>query len=174
MGSRLLVGAIPIEPARAAARSERMSACLGRSVCTWVQAGLNGKEAYQVGGHNGVQGLGVQNHATSHGVDQHLVPLDVGEVFGDFSGDFVPEHHAVALSIALGDDREQLPGPGSGRLEGEAHDAVNSVAREDGNLCGSLPRLATVRASALACILSLAVLANDEPIQVAVVGLAKG
>lgn len=27
VGSRLLVGAIPIDPARAAARSERMSAC---------------------------------------------------------------------------------------------------------------------------------------------------
>lgn len=27
VGSRLLVGAIPIEPAREAARSERMSAC---------------------------------------------------------------------------------------------------------------------------------------------------
>lgn len=41
VGSRFEVGAMPIEPARAAARSERMSACCWERV-SWLEGGGEG------------------------------------------------------------------------------------------------------------------------------------
>ncbi|KAI9903736.1 hypothetical protein N3K66_000265 [Trichothecium roseum] len=148
VGSRLLVGAMPMEPARAAARSERMSAC-------WTN------------GDNGVEGLGLEHHPRGHGVDEHLVHGDVGEVFGDLGGYLIPQDHAVALGVALGDDGEEAAGPGPGGLEGEAHQPLDAVAGEDGDLGGRLPGLAAVGTPALARVLALAVLAHDDPVQVA-------
>ena len=59
-GLRLAVGAMPSEPASAAARSDRMSAC--RLVATIVSSVC-----------------GFMHHAHGHRVDQHLVPGHVGE-----------------------------------------------------------------------------------------------
>ena len=61
-GLRLAVGASPIEPVSAAARSDKMSAC--RLVATMVS-----------------RLAGLQHHAGRHRVDQHLVARYVG-IFG--------------------------------------------------------------------------------------------
>jgi hypothetical protein len=128
----------------------------------------------QVGGDNGVKGLGLEDHAARHGVDEHLVLGDVGEVLGDLGGDLVPEHHTVALGVALGDDGQQLARALLRRLKGEADDALHGVAGEDGHLGRRLPGLAAVRPAALAGVLALAVLADDDPVQVARRAVAQG
>ena len=77
----------------------------------------------QVGRDDRVERLRLQRHAHGHGVDQHLVPGDVGKFLRDLGGDLVPHHHAVALRVRLGDHRQQLARPRLRQLEGEAHDA---------------------------------------------------
>ena len=125
------------------------------------------EKTHQVGGHDRVERLGLQHHAARHGVHQHLVDGDVGELGGDLGGDLVPEHHAVALGVALGHDGEEPAGAGARRLEREAHDPLDAVAREHGQLRGRLPGLPAVAPPALARVLALRVLAHDHPVQVA-------
>ncbi len=146
-GLRLAVGAMPIEPASAAARSERMSAC--RLVATIVSSDC-----------------GLQRHAHGHGVDQHLVPGDIGKIGGDLAGDLVPQHHAVALGVRLGDDGQKLARPRLRQLEGEAHDAADAGAGEDRDFGRHFLRQAAMRAAALAGIFAFGILADDDPVEI--------
>lgn len=128
----------------------------------------------QVGRDDGIDTLGVQDHTGGHGIDQHLVHSDIGEVPGNLLGHLVPEDHPVALGIALGHDGQELARALLGRLEGKAHDALDAVAREDGDLGRAFPGLAGVRAAALTGVLTLAVLADDDPVEIAGVAFAQG
>lgn len=121
---------------------------------------------HQVRGHDSIDRLGLQDHAAGHSINKHLVDGDIGEVLGDAGGDLIPQHHPVALGVALRHHRQELAGPLPGGLEGKAHDALDAVAGEDGDLRGHLPRLAAVRSAALPRVLALAVLADDDPVQV--------
>lgn len=51
----------------------------------------------EVGADDRVETCGFVDHSDGHGVDEHLVPLDVGEVLGDLGGDLVPEAETVSL-----------------------------------------------------------------------------
>ena len=74
-------------------------------------------------GHDGVQACGLGDHARGHGVDEHFVPGDGGKILCHFGCDLVPQDHAVALRVGLGDNREQLSRPRLCKFESEAHDA---------------------------------------------------
>ena len=69
----------------------------------------------QVGRHHGVDGLRLAHHAHGHRIDQFLVPGHVRIVVRHQGRDLVPEHHAVALRIGLGDDGELLARAASAR-----------------------------------------------------------
>ena len=81
---------------------------------------------YQVRGNDCIETFGLQHHPTGHGIDEHFLDGDICEFLGDLGGDFVPEHHAVALGVALGHDGEMLAGPLLRDLEREADDALDA------------------------------------------------
>ena len=113
------------------------------------------------------------DHAHGHRVDQLLVPGDVGEVGGDEGGDLVPEHHAVALGVGFRHHGEVLARAGAGALEGVAHDPLDADAGEDRDLGRDLLGQAAMGAAAMAGILALAVLADDEPVEIAGADVAR-
>jgi hypothetical protein len=51
-------------------------------------------------------------------------------------------------------------------LKGKTHKPANSVARKDGNFGGYLPSMTAVRATSLAGIFALAVLTDDDPVEI--------
>ena len=57
-----------------------------------------------------------------------------------------------------------LAGPGGGGGEGEAHDALDADAGEDGDFGRGFPGLAPVGAAALAGVLAFGVLAHEQPV----------
>ena len=121
----------------------------------------------QVARHDRVQALGVAHHARGHGVDQHLVGGDLGVAARDLGEDLVPQHHGVALGVRFG-DAGQVPGRArAGELEGEAHDPLDAAPREDRGLDRDLPGQAAVHPAAGAGVLALAVLAHDDPVEIA-------
>lgn len=123
---------------------------------------------YQVCGHNGVDRLRLQHHPRRHGVDQHLIDLNIGELFGYIGSYLIPQHHAVSLRVALRHNRQQLPRSASRSLKGKAHQSADAVAGEDRDLCSCLPLLTAVRATALSGVLTLAILADDDPVEVSI------
>ena len=120
----------------------------------------------EICGDDGVEGSRLKDHAGSHGVDEHPVHGHVWEISGDGKGDFVPENEAVALGIAFRDDGEKFPGTFLGFGEGEAHDALDAVAGEDGDFGGGFPGETGVGAAALAGVFAFAVLADDEDVEI--------
>ena len=50
------------------------------------------KLTYKIRSNDGIQRLRVQNHATSHRVNQHLVPLDIWEVFRHLKRNLIPHN----------------------------------------------------------------------------------
>ena len=127
-GLRLAVGAMPSEPASAAARSDRMSAC--RLVATIVSS-VSGRSVMRMV----MASTSILSQVTS------------GNSARDLGGDLVPHHHAVTLRVRLGDDGEQLARARAGEREGEAHDACDAGAREDRDLgCDLLGQAAMRRA----------------------------
>lgn len=129
-----------------------------------------GQVTYQVCCYNGVDRLRLQHHPRSHRVDKHLINLHLRELLRHISSNLVPEHHAIPLRIALGHHCQHLPRPACRCFKSEAHQPADTVAGKDGDLCGCLPLLASVRATTLPGIFALAVLADDDPVEVA--GLA--
>ena len=76
-----------------------------------VAGGCNAQAASQRGGQI-AQDIGMQigrdqriergravDHTGGAGINQFLVPGDVGELFADLNSDFVPHHHGVTLGI---------------------------------------------------------------------------
>jgi hypothetical protein len=126
----------------------------------------------QVGRDDRIDRLRLQHHARRHRVDEFLVDADFGIVLADERGDLVPEHHAVALRVRFGDDREMPPRPRPRHIEGEAHDALDADAGEDCRLGRHLLGQAAMDAPAVAGIFALAVLADDDPVEIG--GAASG
>lgn len=89
-------------------------------------------------------------------------------------GNLIPQNHSVTLSIALGNNGQELARPLLSGLESETHDTLHGVASEDRNLGCRLPRLAGVRTTTLARILAFAVLANNDPVEIPNVAVAEG
>ena len=145
-GLRLAVGAMPSEPASAAARSDRMSAC--RLVATTVSI---------------VCGLSIMRMVMAS--TSILSQVTSGNSRGHLGGDLVPHHHAVALGVRLGDDGQQLARPRAGEREGKAHDARDAGAREHRHVGGRLLGQAAMHAAADARVLAFRVLAHDHPVE---------
>lgn len=125
---------------------------------------------------------------------QHVVELDIREVLRHLVHDLVPEHHAAALSVRLGDKSEHLAWARLGELECEASNATNAGASKDSDLCEAvcgklayyckdrkkeesgtscnLVVVSRVRATTLAGVLALTILTDDDPVELA--GLAVG
>ena len=78
------------------------------------------------------------HHAHGHRIDQFLVPGHVLIIVRYQRRDLVPEHHAVALRIGLGDDGELLARTRARDVEGEAQDPLDAAAGEDRGLGGDL------------------------------------
>lgn len=124
------------------------------------------KSSYQVRSDNRIQRRGLVDHPDSHGVNEHLIDLDIRKLLGHFSGNLIPHDHSIALSITLRDDGEQLL-PQPRRLEREPHYTLHAVPRENRDFGRRLPWRAAVRSPALTSVLTLAVLADNHPVQIA-------
>src|SRR3546814_4002395 len=88
----------------------------------------------QVGRHHGVDRLRLRHHEGGHGVDQLEVDVQRGKVGQHVAANRVPEHHAVALGVRLGDHGKALARPAHRQLAGEAADALDALAGEHGNI----------------------------------------
>ena len=121
----------------------------------------------EVGGDHGVDAARLQHHAHGHGVDQFLVPGDVGEVGGNFGGDFVPHHHAEFLRIGFGHHGQMLARPLARAIKGEAHDPLDPDTGENRHLGRHLLRQPTMRPPAMAGIFALGILPHDQPVEIA-------
>jgi hypothetical protein len=73
----------------------------------------------------------MKNHARSHGIDQHFIPLHVWELGGNFRGAEIPEYHPISLRIALGNNSQSLSWSRAGHGKGESHDSLYTMASED-------------------------------------------
>jgi hypothetical protein len=123
-------------------------------------------KTHQVGSHNRVQRLRLENHAGRHGIHQHLVDSDIRKVLGHLVGNLIPENHAIALRVALCDNSQELAGTLLGRLKGKTYKSGDAMACEDGDLGRRLPGAPSMGASTMASIFALAVFADDDPIKV--------
>ena len=121
----------------------------------------------QVGRDDHVQGPGLEHHARGHGIDQLLVGRHVRELARDLGEGLVPEHHAVALGVRLGDQGEPLLRARARELEGKAYDPGAAGAGEHGKLGPDLLGQAAMHPPAGAGVLAFGVLAHHDPIQVA-------
>jgi hypothetical protein len=159
---------MPIEPARAAARSERMSAWTGicqlwaaENPCQWRDL-----QELTIRGNNNVHALWLVHHPDRHCIDKHLVMLNDSLVLlGDVVKHLVPQHHTVPLGIALRHHGQLLPRPRLSRLERKSHDSLNSNISEDSHFSGNSILLMAMRSASLARILALRVLSHDYPIE---------
>jgi len=138
--------------------------------CTFAQKFF----AHQVRRHNCIQRLRIQHHPTRHSVHKHFVVLHIREVLSHFSGNLIPHHHAVALCVTFGNNRNVLFWPALCCFEGKAEQTLYTMASEDRNFSCNLPWLASVRSASLAGVLTFGILAHNDPVQVAVLGVAQG
>ncbi len=127
----------------------------------------------QIGRDHRVEALRPQGHAHGHGVDQHLVPRDVGKFARDLGRDLVPHHHAVALRVRLGHHGQELARARSGEREGEAHDPRNPRTGEHGDVGRHLLGQAAMGAPAHAGIFAFGVLAHDHPVELRALDVAQ-
>ena len=97
-----------------------------------------------------------------------------GNCAGDFLEDAIPQHHAEALRVGLGDRGDALLLVAlDGEFEGEAHDALDAAAGEDRGLNRDFVRLLVVDEAAHLRVLALGVLADHDEIDVAALGLGQ-
>src|SRR5208337_5671262 len=85
----------------------------------------------------------------------------------DLLADLVPEDHAVALRIRLGDDRQLLLWPRQRQLTGIARDPLHAYAGEDGHIHSNLAWQGAMDSAADPGIFPLAVLADEDPVNFA-------
>ena len=121
----------------------------------------------QIGGDDGVQARRPQHHARGHGVDQHLVGGDLRVVALDLLEHRIPHHHAVALGIGFGNQRQQLARARAGQFQRETLDALDPVAGEDRDVDADLLGQPLMGAAADAGIFALGILAHDDPVEIA-------
>src|SRR4051812_27548149 len=134
-----------------------------------------GERRSQVGKNVGVQvarddrvdGSRLEHHPRGHRIHEDAIRLHVRVFRGDFVKDFIPQHHAVALRVRLGDERQVLARPFARQLEGEAVDPFHAGTREHGNFGGNFIFEPGMNSSARARVLALGVLADDDPVDLA-------
>ena len=127
-GLTLADGAIPIDPARPAARSDKISPCCHFGSAVEPKRGSeNG--AHQIGARNDVQRLRVLDHPHRHSIHEHLIPLDIREILGDDGSSLVPQDQTTPLSVGFRDESEELAGSRGGQLESPSKDTLASVYR---------------------------------------------
>ncbi|SWI20016.1 Uncharacterised protein [Klebsiella pneumoniae] len=85
----------------------------------------------QIGGNDGIQGLGMQRHTVRHGIDQHFVPLHIREFLRHFSGNLIPHHHTMALGVGFGHHGQQFTWTRLCQSEGIAHNACHPNTGKD-------------------------------------------
>ena len=118
----------------------------------------------EICGDDGVDAGGLAHHARRHRIHQLLLDRDMRKILGDMGSHLIPEDHAMALRVGLGDHGQQLAWARFGNLEGRAHDPLDADAGEDGGLGGDLDGVAAMRAATMAGIFALAVLTHDHPV----------
>ena len=96
-----------------------------------------------------------------------------GKLRGHVAKRAVPQHHAEALRVGLGDRGDALLLVALDRqLEREAHDPLDAAAGEDRRLDGDLFGLMLVDEAADLRVLALGVLAHDDQVDVAALAAA--
>lgn len=119
---------------------------------------------HQVGRHYRVEGFRVKHHPARHGVDEHLVALDIWKVLRNFSSDLIPHNHSVSLRVTFGNDCYLLSWSALGCFEGESYQAFNTMAGKDGHLRSGLPLLTSMRSASLSSIFTFGIFADNYPI----------
>lgn len=162
---------MPMEPASAAARSERMSACtIGekpvRDILLENEDSKGNWRQLTIRRNDNVQTLRIVNHPDSHGVDKHLIKLHHALILPrNLIKDLIPQHHPVPLRITLRHHRQPPPLPLLRRLKRKPHDPLDPHVRKNRQFRADRVLLVPVRRAALARVLALAVLAHDHPVQ---------
>ena len=122
--------------------------------------------AEQVRGDDDVERVRRGDESRGHRVDMEACRLDVGKLAGDAARRLVPEHHRIFLRVRFR-HRGELAAPRARLLEGEAQDAFDPGAGENGCLDRHLVRRADMHAPAGARIFAFGVLADAENVEVA-------
>jgi hypothetical protein len=161
VGSRLEVGAIPILPARAAARSERMSAC-----CKLIRVYLTcvAENTHKIRRNNSIQTLGLKHHPRSHSINQHLINSNIRKLLRHIRRNTIPHHHTIPLRVTLRHNSKMLLWSLLRYLERKLHDSLDSMSSEDRHLSRCLPWLISMRDPTMSRIFAFTVLADDDPI----------
>src|SRR5262245_28844656 len=121
----------------------------------------------EVGGYHDIEAFGTQDEIQTGSIDELRVRLDVRVVFGHSAKDLVPEDHAMALGIRLGDRGQMFSGALAGEVEGVADNALGAPARKHRPLDDDLTVAPLIDAAADIRIFPLSILPHDEHIDVA-------
>lgn len=87
-------------------------------------------------------------------------------VFGDFIEYIVPQNHSMTLGVRFGHHSQLLAWPALRRFKGKTHDALNANTCENGYFGRYCVRGILVRGPALASVFSLAVLSDNDPVEI--------
>lgn len=115
--------------------------------------------------HDDVEALWGSDHEGGCGIDEQGRDGDVGVVARDFVGDLIPEHHAKALGVGLGDAGQMLASC-AGKLEGVADNPFDVEAGEDSGFQSDLVRCSFMDASTDTGVLAFGVLADEDHVDV--------
>lgn len=136
--------------------------------------GKKKKKTHQITRYNRIQTLRLQHHPRRHRINQHLINPDVRKLARQARRNLIPQHHPVALRIALRHHGQQLPWACLRRLERKPEDPLHAHPAEDGRLGGHFPGEAAVRATPLPRVLAFTVLAHNHPVETAHRAVAQG
>ncbi len=129
--------------------------------------------AEQVGCDDDIEGVGAANEVHGGGIDEEGLGGDVGELGGDVVEGAVPEDHAVALGVGLGDGSDAFAAiAAAGEFEGVADDAFAAATGEDRCLDGDFVGLVVIEEAADLRVLAFGVFADDDHVDIA--GVAVG
>ena len=121
----------------------------------------------QVRGHHHVEPVRMQDEVRGQDVDVVLAGSHAGIGGGHLVEALVPERHGDRDAVGLGGRGDVPGGPAFGELEGEPHDAIRAVSREDALLQDRLALGALEDAAAQARVLALGVLPDHVEVDVA-------
>ena len=129
--------------------------------------------AEEIRSHHHIEGLRTPHEVHGRRIHQQRFGFNAGELGRHFAKRAVPQRHAVALRVGLGDRGDALLLTAlHGEIEGEAHNAFDAAAGEYRRLDGDLFGLVVVDEAAHGGVLALGVLAHDHHVDVS--ALASG
>lgn len=120
----------------------------------------------QISGDYRVQQGGFLYHSHCHSINQYPVTGDLRVFRKQSVENLIPENHAVTLRITLRNHGETLAGPRTGCFECEAHGPLNARLSVDCNVSGDRVWRSHVGGAPLAGVFSLAILADNDPVNV--------